>query len=78
MGAAGLMNGFFKQGGSVNANDDIAPGMYQNPTNAPNSYGMLVVFRTSGVRLQFFINTDDKLYIRSMSVSGWTSWKLIA
>ena len=81
MDAAGLIgiNDILKiREGGVNCNADLLPGLYQNPTNAPNSYGLLVELRTSGVRLQLFVSTDDKYYIRSLSVAGWSSWKQFA
>ncbi len=77
--AAGLIGGLFKhRGNDVDANSQLESGLYQNASNCPSYYGMLLVFNSGGVFLQIFTTTDDKYYIRSLSVSGWSSWKQFA
>ena len=76
MDAAGLMGELFKRRvGGVDANSQLESGIYQNASNCPSYYGMLIVFNSGGVFVQIFATTEDKYYIRSLSVAGWSSWK---
>ena len=79
MDAAGLIKyPFQNRDGSVSANSNLDSGIYLNPTDAPYSYGQLIVFNRGSVIVEIFTSTEPKYYIRSLSVAGWTKWEQFA
>lgn len=61
----------------------IKTGIYMNLNTAidypgTNPYGMLLVFESDGMIVQFYINTSSLFFMRQFSSGAWCEWKTIA
>lgn len=61
----------------------IKTGIYMNLNTAidypgSNPYGMLLVFESDGMIVQFYINTSSLFFMRQYSSGYWCEWKTIA
>lgn len=62
--------------------DTIKTGIYMNLNTAidypgSNPYGMLLVFESDGMIVQFYINTSSLFFMRQFSSEAWCEWKTI-
>lgn len=58
-------------------------GIYMNLNTATdypgsNPYGMLLVFASDGMFVQFYINTSSIFFMRQFSSGEWCEWKTIS